>query len=72
MLFRSLGINGPHCIKFLHEMRKFLLNLVPGEALSLVQELASFDNAIQLDLVLASVLDLHVDDTICGGMFHAI
>ena len=41
-----LGSKGPHCVKFLHEMRKFLLNLVPGEPLSLVQELASFDNPI--------------------------
>jgi len=67
-----LGSNGPHCVKFLHEMRKFLLNLVPGEPLSLVQELASFDNPIQLDLLLTSVLDLHVHDTICGGLFHAV
>jgi len=53
-------------------MMKFLLNLVPGEPLSLVQELASFDNPIQLDLLLTSVLDLHVHDTICGGLFHAV
>ena len=52
-------------------MRKFLLNLVPGEPLALVQELANFDNPIQLDLLLASVLDLHVHDTIYGGLFHA-
>jgi len=30
-----LGSNGPHCIEFLHEMRKLLLNLVPGEPLAL-------------------------------------
>ena len=53
-------------------MRKFLLNLVPGEPLSLVEELASFDNPIQLDPLLASVLNLHVHDTICGGLFHAV
>ena len=53
-------------------MRKILLNLVPGEPLALVHELASFDNLIQLDLLLASVLDLHVHYTICGGFFHAI
>ena len=23
--------NGPHCVEFLHEMRKILLNLVPGD-----------------------------------------
>ena len=53
-------------------MRKLLLNLVPGEALALVQELASFDKPIQLDLLLSSVLDLHAHDTICGGLCHAI
>ena len=53
-------------------MRKLLLNLVPGEPLALVQELASFDNPIQLDLLSASVLDLHVHDTVCGGLFHAV
>jgi len=40
-------------------MRKLLLNLVPGEPLALVKELAYFENSIQLDLLLASVLDLH-------------
>ena len=53
-------------------MRKLLLNLVLGEPLALVQELASFDNPIQLDLLLVSVLDLHVHDKICGGLFHAV
>ena len=41
-----LGSNGPHCVEFLHEMRKLLLNLVPSEPLALVKELASFDNPI--------------------------
>ena len=41
-----LGINGPHCVEFLHEMRKLLLNLVLGETLALVKELACFDNLI--------------------------
>ena len=53
-------------------MRKILLNLVPGDRLALVQELASFDNLIQLDLLSASVLDLHVHDTVCGGLFHVV
>jgi hypothetical protein len=42
----SLGINGTHCVECLHEMRKLLLNLVPGEPFSLVKELACFDNSI--------------------------
>ena len=29
-----LGSNGPHCVEFLHEMRKLLLNLVLGEPLA--------------------------------------
>jgi len=67
-----LGSNGPHCIEFLHEMRKILLNLVPSEPLSLVKELACFDNSIQLDILLASVLDLCVRDPISCNLFHAI
>ena len=42
----SLGRNGPHCVEFLHEMRKLMLNLVPGEPFALVKELACFDNSI--------------------------
>jgi hypothetical protein len=42
----SLGRNGAHCIEFLHEMRKLLLNLDPGEPIALVKELACFDNSI--------------------------
>ena len=53
-------------------MRKLLLNLVPDEPLSLLQELSSFDDLIQLDLLLVSVLDLNVHDIIYGGMFHAV
>ena len=53
-----LGSNGPHCIEFLHEMRKLMLNLVFGQPLSLVKELAYFDKSIQLDLLLAGVIDL--------------
>ena len=67
-----LGSNGPHYVQSLHEVRNFLLNLVPGEPLALVQDLASFDHPIQLDLLLVSVLDLHVHDTICGGLFHVL
>ena len=35
----SLLRNGFHYIEFPHQMRKFLLNLAPGEPLALVQEL---------------------------------
>jgi hypothetical protein len=42
----SFGRNGPHFVEFLHEMRKLLLNLAPGEPSSLVKELAYFDNSI--------------------------
>jgi hypothetical protein len=42
----SLGSNVPHCIESLHEMRKLLLNLVPGEPFALVKELAYLDNSI--------------------------
>jgi hypothetical protein len=51
-------------------MRKFLLNLAPGEPLSLVQELPCFDNPIKLDPLLTSSLDLCVQDIISGFIFH--
>jgi hypothetical protein len=53
-------------------MRKLLLNLVPGEPLSLVKELAFFDNSIWMDPLLAGVLDLCVHNPIICGLFHAI
>jgi hypothetical protein len=56
----SLGSNGIHFIEFPHQMRKFLLNLAPGEPLSLVQELPYFDDSIKLDPLMPSSLDLCV------------
>ena len=53
-------------------MKKLLLNLVPSEPLALVQELANFDNPIQLDLLSASVIDFHVHDMAFSGLFHAV
>jgi hypothetical protein len=53
-------------------MRKFLLNLAPGEPLALVQELPCFDNPIKLDPLLVSALDLCVHDMISGFLFHAV
>ena len=53
-------------------MRKLLLNLVLGEPLALVKELACFDNLIQLDILLVSALDLCVHDPISCSLFHAI
>jgi hypothetical protein len=46
-----LEINGLHYIDFPHHMRKFLLNLAPGEPLALVQELPCFDNMIKLKIL---------------------
>jgi hypothetical protein len=43
-------------------MRKFLLNLAPGEPLALVQELPFFDNPIKMDPLLARFVDLCVHD----------
>jgi hypothetical protein len=53
-------------------MRKFLLNLAPGEPLALVQELPCFDNSIKLDPLLASVLDLFVHNMINGLFLYAV
>jgi hypothetical protein len=65
----SLGRNGLHCIEFPHQMRKFLLNLAPGEPISLVQELPFFDDSIKLDPLLSSALDLFVHNLIIGCLF---
>jgi len=46
--------------------------MVPCEPFSLVQELDEFDNSIQLDLLLASFLDLHFHDPISCSLFHAV
>ncbi len=46
IILPSLGSNGPHCVQSLHELRKFLLNLVPSEPLSLEKELACLYNSI--------------------------
>jgi len=72
MIPPPLRSNVPHFIELLHEMRELLLNFVPGEPLALVKELACFDNLIQLDIFLASVLDLCVHDLISCSLFHAI
>ena len=53
-------------------MMKLLLNLVPDEPHALVKELAYFDNSIQLDNLLKSVLDMCFHDLISRNLFHAI
>jgi hypothetical protein len=62
----SLGRNGLHCVEVPHQMRKFLLNLAPGEPLALVQELPFFDDSIKLDPLLLSALHLFVHNLIIG------
>jgi hypothetical protein len=68
----SLGRNGLHCIEFPHQMRKFLLNLAPGEPLALVQELPCFDDSIKMDPLLSSALDMCVHNMITGFLLHAV
>jgi hypothetical protein len=53
-------------------MRKFLLNLAPGEPLALVQELPFFDDSIKLDPFLLSALDPCVHNMIIGFLLHEI
>jgi hypothetical protein len=53
-------------------MRICFFNLVPGEPLALVQELPCFDNPIKLNPLLASALDLCVQNMISGCMFHEV
>jgi hypothetical protein len=68
----SLGRNGLHCIEFPHQMRKFMLNLVPSEPLVLVQELPYFDDSIKMDPLLSSALDLCVQNLIIGCFLYAV
>jgi hypothetical protein len=53
-------------------MRKFLLNLAPGEPLALVQELPYFDDSIKLDPLLSSELDLCVHNLIIGCLLYEV
>ena len=62
----SLGINGLHCVEVPHQMRKFLLNLAPGEPLASVQELPYFDNSIKLDPLMFGFIDLCIQNMIIG------
>jgi hypothetical protein len=66
----SLGRNGIHCIDFPHHMRKFLLNLAPGEPLALVSEMPCFDDSIKLDPLMSSALDLCVENMIIGCLLY--
>jgi hypothetical protein len=68
----SLGRNGIHCIEVPHQMRKFLLNLAPGEPLALVQELPCFDDSIKLDPLMSSALDLCVHNLIIGFLLYVV
>jgi hypothetical protein len=51
-------------------MRKFLLNLAPGEPLALVQELPYFDDSIKLDPLLSRSLDPCVQNMITGFLLY--
>jgi hypothetical protein len=68
----SLGSNGLHFVEVPHQMRKFLLNLAPGEPLSLVMEMPQFDDSIKLDPFLSSALDLSIHNMIIGCLLYAI
>jgi hypothetical protein len=68
----SLLRNGLHCIVVPHQMRKFLLNLAPGEPLAFVQELPYFDDLITLDPLLSSALYMCDHNLIIGFLFHVV
>jgi hypothetical protein len=67
-----LGRNGLHYVDVPHQMRKFLLNLAPGEPLALVQEMPCFDDLIKLDPLLSSALDLSIHNLIIGFLLYAV
>jgi hypothetical protein len=68
----SLGRNGLHCVEFPHQMRKFLLNLAPGEPLALVQELPCFNDSIKMEPLLLISLDMCVHNLITGRLLYAV
>ena len=68
----SLGSNGLHWVEFPHQMRKFLLNLDPGEPLALVQELSCFDSSIKLDPLLSGAIDMCVHNMIIGCLLYVV
>ena len=49
-----------------------MLNLAPGEALALVQELPCFDDLIKLDHLLSSALNLCVHNMITGFLLYVV
>jgi hypothetical protein len=53
-------------------MKKSILNLAMGEPIALVQELSYFDNSIKLDPLLASALDIFVNNVIIECMLYAV
>jgi hypothetical protein len=53
-------------------MKKFLLNLAPGEPLALVQELPCFENSIKLDPLLMGSLEMFVQNMITGFLLYAV
>jgi hypothetical protein len=53
-------------------MGKFLLNLTPGEPLSLVKKLPYFDDLIELGVLLEGALRLGVHDPINSHLFDAV
>jgi hypothetical protein len=67
-----LGSNGLHCIKFLHQMGKLLLNMTLGEPLALMKKFLCFDDPIELDGLLESVLCFGVHDLINFFLVDAV
>jgi len=65
-------INGLHSIKFIHYMEKLLLNMNPSEPLAMMKKLPCFDNPIDLDGILTSVLCLGFHDPIKCHLFDAV
>ena len=68
----TLGINGPHYIKFPHQIGKPMFNLTPSEPLVLVKKLPCFDDRVEMYVLLASPLHLCVNDLIICGPLNAM
>ena len=53
-------------------MRKFLLNLAPGDPLALLKELPCFDESIKMNPLLLSALDMCVHNMIIGFLLYVL
>jgi hypothetical protein len=70
--FPPLIRNGLHCIRFLNNMEKILLNLILIEPLFLVKKMPFLDNSLELHVLLVSGLYFCVHDMVDCILFSLV